>query len=88
MMNARLVYEVRGMRADGSVACQSRLQTGRLRSCEIFLAKGYSDITVRDPDGRQVSEADVINTVEGSGAAPAEDALPAVPQISRQPALT
>lgn len=40
MMNARLVYEVRGMRADGSVACQSRLQTGRLRSCEIFWPRG------------------------------------------------
>ncbi|GAN51990.1 hypothetical protein [Methylobacterium radiotolerans] len=88
MMNARLVYEVRGMRADGSVTCQCPTADWALKKLRDFLAKGYSDITVRDPDGRQVSEADVINTVEGSGAAPAEDALPAVPQISRQPALT
>jgi hypothetical protein len=42
---------------------------------------------VLDPIGRQVSEADLISTVEGSGAAPAEEALPAAPQISRQPAF-
>jgi len=47
--------------------------------------KGYSDITVSDPDGRLISEADLVCTAEGCGAAPVEEPLPAAPLISLQP---
>jgi hypothetical protein len=86
-MNARSVYTVRGVRANGSVTYQCPTADWALRKLRDFTAKEYSDITVLDPIGRQVSEADLISTVEGSGAAPAEEALPAAPQISRQPAF-
>ena len=86
-MNARLVYAVRGMRGNGSVTYRCPTADWALKKLRDFIAKGYSDITVLDPNGRQISEADLINTIEGSGAAPAEEALPAAPQISLQPAL-
>lgn len=42
-------------------------------------AKGYSDVTVLDPDGQQISEADLIGGIEDTGTALGKELLPAGP---------
>lgn len=86
-MDPRPIYAVRGVRANGSVTYQCPTAEWALKKLRDFTAKGYSDITVLDPNGRQVSEADLIGTAEGSGAAPTDEMLPAAPQITRRPAF-
>ncbi|WP_331291677.1 MULTISPECIES: hypothetical protein [Methylobacterium] len=86
-MNPHPVYVVRGQRSNGRLAYNCPTAKWALQKLRDFTAKGYRDITVLDRDGRQVSESDLIGLVEGSGAAPAEEALPAAPQINQQPAL-
>jgi hypothetical protein len=80
-------YVVRGARSNGTVTYNCQTSEWALKKLRDFTAKGYSNIIVMDPDGRQVSEADLIGLLDGSGAAPAEETLTAAPQINRQPAL-
>jgi hypothetical protein len=80
-------YVVRSVRSHGSVTYNCPTAEWALKKLRDFIARGDRDITVLDPDGRQVSEADLIDLVGGSGAAPTEDEIPAAPQINRQPAI-
>ena len=84
-MNARRVYVVRGVRTNVSITYQCPTADWALKKLRDFTMKGYSDITVSDPDGRLISEADLVCTAEGCGAAPVEEPLPAAPLISLQP---
>jgi len=86
-MDRSHIYVVRSVRSHGSVIYNCPTADWALKKLRDFTARGDRDITVLDPDGRQVSEADLIGLVEGSGAAPAEEALPAAPQVNRQPAI-
>jgi hypothetical protein len=86
-MDARRFFVVRGVRANGAITYNCSTVDWALRKLKDFISKGYRDITVLDPDGRELSEADLMVAIDGSGAAPSEEALPAAPQISRQPAL-
>ena len=86
-MEPRRVYIVRSVRSHGNVTYNCPTAEWALKKLRDFIARGDSVVTVLDPDGRQVSEADLVSHVDGSGAAPAEEALPAAPQISGHPAL-
>ncbi|MCJ2099024.1 hypothetical protein [Methylobacterium sp. E-046] len=57
-----------------------------LRKLRDFKAAERQDITITDPDGASLTEAELVGIVEGSGAAPCVVATPAAPQIKRQPA--
>jgi hypothetical protein len=86
-MDPRRFYVVRGARLNNRVTYNCPTAEWALLKLRDFSARGYCDISVLDPDGRPVSEADLIGAVAGSGAAPAEEALPAAPQIRRQAAI-
>jgi hypothetical protein len=86
-MEPRRVYLVRSIRSHGTVTYNCPTAEWALKKLRDFTTRGDRDITVLDPDGNPVTEAHLIGCVEGSGAAPAEEALPAAPQISRQPAF-
>ncbi|MGU3464919.1 hypothetical protein ACLBXO_08680 [Methylobacterium sp. C33D] len=86
-MDSRRFYVVRGARSNGITTYKCPTVDWALRKLRDFTSQGYRDITVLDPDGRALSEADLIVATDGPGGAPSEEALPAAPQISRQPAL-
>jgi hypothetical protein len=86
-MEPRRSYIVRGASKAGAVTYMCPTADWALRKVRDFKAAGRDNISVTDPDGLVVTEADLIGIVEGSGAAPSEEAVPAAPQIARQPAL-
>ena len=86
-MEQRNVYVVRGAAKNGIITYKCPTAEWALRKLRDFKAAERQDITVTDPDGAPLTEADLIGIVEGSGAAPTEEAIPAAPQIARQPAL-
>ncbi|MCJ2085843.1 hypothetical protein MKK88_07530 [Methylobacterium sp. E-005] len=87
-MEQRRVYVVRGASKNGIITYKCPTAAWALRKLRDFKAAGRQDITVNDRDGTLVTEAELINIVEGSGAAPAEEAIPAAPHAMRQPAQT
>jgi hypothetical protein len=86
-MDQRRLYVVQGAARNGIVTYKCPTAEWALRELRDFKAADRQDITVTDPDGTPLTEADLIGIVEGSGAAPTEEAIPAAPQITRQPAL-
>lgn len=86
-MEPRRFYVVQGASKAGAVTYMCPTADWALRKMRDFKAAGRENIRVTDPDGFVVTEADLIGIVEGSGAVPSEEAVPAAPQIARQPAL-
>ena len=86
-MDKRRLYVVRGVAPKGTVTYNCSTADWALRKLRDFKAAERQDITVTDPDGALLTEADLIGLVEGSGAAPSEEVIPAAPQIARQPAM-
>ncbi|MFB0488359.1 hypothetical protein ABIE45_000945 [Methylobacterium sp. OAE515] len=87
-MSSPRIYVVRSMRPHGNVTYNCPTAEWALKKLRDFTARGDANITALDPDGRPMSEADLIGCIEGSGAASTEDALPAAPQNTRQPAFS
>ncbi|MCJ2049126.1 hypothetical protein [Methylobacterium sp. J-070] len=86
-MEQRRLFVVRGVAEKGTITYKCPTAAWALRKLRDLTAAERRDITVTDPDGTQLTEADLIGLVEGSGAAPSEEVIPAAPQITRQPAL-
>ena len=86
-MEQRRLYVVRGAAQNGIITYKCPTAEWALRKLRDFKAADRRDITVTDPDGTLLTEADLIGIVEGSGAAPSEEVIPAAPQITRQPAM-
>jgi hypothetical protein len=86
-MQSRRLYVVRGVSQRGSTTYRCPTADWALRKSRDLQAAGLQDITIIDPDGALITEADLIGAMDGSGAAPAEEALPAAPKITRRPAL-
>jgi hypothetical protein len=85
-MDQRRLYVVRGVTPKGTVTYNCPTAEWALRKLCDFRSAERRDISVTDPDGILLSEADLIGLVEGSGTAPSDEAIPAAPQITRQPA--
>ncbi|MCJ2068139.1 hypothetical protein MKK75_04820 [Methylobacterium sp. J-030] len=85
-MDQRRLYVVRGAAKNGIITYKCPTAEWALRKLRDLKTAERQDITVTDPDGAQLTEAELISIVEGSGAAPADEALPAAPQITRRPA--
>ncbi|WP_267360050.1 MULTISPECIES: hypothetical protein [unclassified Methylobacterium] len=86
-MEQRCRYVVRGAAKNGIVTYKCPTADWALRKLRDFKAADYQNIIVTDPDGALLTEADLIGMVEGSGAAPSEEVIPAAPQIARRPAM-
>ena len=86
-MDGRRFYVVRGSRSRGTITYNCPTTEWALRKLRDFKAVGYTDITVTDSDGQPSTEADLVGTADGPGAAPSEETIPAAPQITREPAL-
>ncbi|MCJ2016701.1 hypothetical protein MKK84_04550 [Methylobacterium sp. E-065] len=86
-MEQRRLYIVRSAAKNGIITYKCPTAEWALRKLRDFEAAGRQNITVTDPDDGPLTEADMIGILEGSGAAPAEETLPAAPQIARQPAV-
>ncbi|MCJ2084646.1 hypothetical protein MKK88_01365 [Methylobacterium sp. E-005] len=87
-MEQRRLYVVRGAARNGITTYNCPTADWALRKLRDFKAAERHDITVTGPDGAQLTEAELIGIVEGSGAALADEAMPAAPQATRQPAQT
>ena len=74
-MQTRRFYVVRSVRPNGSVTYNCPTAEWALRKLRNFVDSGDTDITVLDPDGRPLSEADLISVVTGNDAEPAEKKL-------------
>ena len=85
-METRRLYIVRGVAQKGIVTYNCPTADWALRKLRDFKAAERRDITVTNPDGALLTEAELVGIVEGSGAAPSDEATPAAPQITRQPA--
>ena len=83
-MDPRRPYVVRGVAKHGIITYRCPTADWALRKLRDFEAAERQDITVTDPDGVLLTEADLIGLVEGSGAPPSEEAIPGAPQITRQ----
>ena len=86
-MEQRRLYVVRGVAQHGTVIYNCPTVSWALQKLRDFKAAERRDITVTDPDGTPLTEADLIGTVEGSGAAPSDETMPVTPQVTRQPAM-
>ena len=86
-MDQRRLYIVRGTAKKGTITYKCPTADWALRKLRDFQAAGHQDISATDPDGILLTEADLLGSVEGSGAAPSEEAIPAAPQIARRPAM-
>ncbi|MCJ2102226.1 hypothetical protein [Methylobacterium sp. E-046] len=86
-MEQRRLYVVRGVAQSGTVTYNCPTADWALRKLRDFKAAERRDITVTGPDGALLTEADLIGMVEGSGAAPSEEAIPAASQVTREPAV-
>jgi hypothetical protein len=86
-MEKRRRYVVRGVARHGTITYNCPTADWALRKLRDFKAADYQDIIAVDPDGVPLTEADLSSVVKGSGAAPSEEAMAAVPQVSRRPAL-
>ena len=86
-MEPRRLYVVRGIAPRGLITYNCPTADWALRKLRDLKAADRRNVTVTDPDGNSLLEADLIGIVEGSGAAPSEEAMPEAPQIARQPAL-
>lgn len=78
-MDRPRIYVVRSVRPHGNVTYNCPTVEWALRKLRDFTARGDEDISVLDPDGNPVSEADLLGRAEGSDAALAKDAVPANP---------
>ncbi|WP_267427033.1 hypothetical protein [Methylobacterium sp. GC_Met_2] len=85
-MEQRCRYVVRGAAKNGIITYKCPTADWALRKLRDFKTADRQDITVTDPDGTPLSEAELIGLVDGSGAAPSDEAIPAAPLIARQPA--
>lgn len=85
-MEQHRLYIVRSAAKNGIITYKCPTADWALRKLRDFKAAGRQNITVTDPDGAPLTEADLIGVVEGTGAAPSEDVIPAAPQIARRPA--
>lgn len=86
-MDKRRLYVVRGVAKHGIITYNCPTPEWALRKLRDFKAAHYQDISVADPDGGSLTEADLVVIAEASGAAPSDEAMPAAPQVPRQPAL-
>ena len=86
-MVERRLYVVRGVARHGIITYRCPTADWALRKLRDFEAAERQDITVTDPDGVSLIEADLIGLVEGSGAAPPEELIPGATQITRQPVV-
>ena len=86
-MDGRRPYVVRGATGHGFVTYKCPTADWALRKLRDFRAADRRDITVVGPDGEPLTEADLIGLVEGAGSAPAEETMPAAPQINHRPVL-
>ena len=87
-MEKRRLYVVRGVAQNGTIIYNCPTAVWALRKLRDFQASGRQDITVTDQDGAPLTEAELIGMVEGSGAAPFDEALPVTAQVTHQPAMT
>jgi hypothetical protein len=87
-MEQRRVYVVRGAAKNGIITYKCPTADWALRKLRDFKAAERQDITVTDPNGALLTEAELIGLVEDSGAVSADEAMPAAPQAMRQPAQT
>ncbi|WP_342111223.1 hypothetical protein [Methylobacterium sp. SI9] len=78
-MGQRRLYVVRGAAKNGTITYKCPTADWALRKLRDLTAAGRQNITVTDPDGTPLTEADLVGIVEGSGAAPTEDVIPAAP---------
>lgn len=78
-MDRPCIYVVRSVRSHGNVTYNCPTAEWALKKLRDFSARGDMDITVLDPDGNSVSEADLVNCVSSSHAPPVEEALPTTP---------
>ncbi|MCJ2138065.1 hypothetical protein MKK69_29130 [Methylobacterium sp. J-026] len=85
-MEQRRLYVVRGAARNGIVTYKCPTADWALRKLRDFRDAERQDITVTDPDGVSVTEADLVGIVDGSGAPPSGEAIPAASQITRQTA--
>jgi hypothetical protein len=74
------IYVVRSRRSHGgSVTYKCPTAEWALQKLRDAAAKGYSDVTVLDPDGRQISETNLIGCVEDAGTALGKELVPVGP---------
>jgi hypothetical protein len=85
-METRRLYVVRGVAKHGTITYNCPTPEWALRKLRDFKAAQYQDISVVDPDGGSLAEADLVIIAKAPGAAPSAEALPAAPQVPRQPA--
>ena len=85
-MEQRRLYVVRGVAPKGTVTYNCPTAAWALRKLQDFKAAERQDITITDPDGASLTEAELVGIVEGSGAARCDEVTPEAPQITRQPA--
>ena len=85
-MEARRFYVVRGAAKHGTVTYNCPTIEWALRKLRDSTTAQCKDITVTEPNGLPLTEADLIGFIEGSGAAPSEETILAAPQVTRQPA--
>ena len=69
-------YVVRSVRSSGTVTYNCPTPGWALQKLRDFADRGDSDITALDPNGRPLSEADLISIVAENDAAPAGKKLP------------
>ncbi|MCJ2136638.1 hypothetical protein MKK69_21750 [Methylobacterium sp. J-026] len=82
-MDQRRLYVVRGAAKNGIITYKCPTAEWALRKLRDFKAAGRQDITITDPDGVSLTEADLIGIVDGSDGAPANASAMAVPQTAR-----
>lgn len=85
-MEQRRLYVVRGVAQKGTVTYNCPSAEWALRKLRDFKAAERQNITVTDPDGASLTEAELIGIVEGSVTPPFNEATPAAPQLTRHPA--
>ena len=72
------IYVVRSSRSHGgNVTYKCPTAEWALQKLRDAAAKGYSDITVLDPDGRKILEADLIGCIQDASTVPSKELLPA-----------